>query len=70
MNNWPNELLAESHRRQIQEEMEQIRLERLALKSRHRPRFLRRTMFNFGNWMISTGNQLRKRYEVPKEVTA
>jgi hypothetical protein len=22
-------------------------------------------MYNFANWMISTGKQLRKRYEVP-----
>jgi hypothetical protein len=31
----------------------------------YRPRFFNRTMFSFANWMISTGKQLRKRYEVP-----
>jgi hypothetical protein len=66
MNNWHNEFMAEYHRRGILEEAEQIRLEQFALKSRvYRPRFYARTMFNFANWMISTGKQLRKRYEVP-----
>ena len=66
MNNWHNEFMAEYHRQEILEEVEQIRLERLALKSRvYRPRFFERTMFNFANWMISSGKQLRKRYEVP-----
>ena len=63
MNDWQNEF--EYRRRRIVEEIEQLRLERLALKSRvYRPRFFERTMFNFANWMISTGKQLRKRYEV------
>jgi len=66
MNNWQNEFMAEYHRQRILEEVEQIRLERLALKSRvYRPRFFERTMFSFANWMIVTGKQLRRRYEVP-----
>jgi hypothetical protein len=66
MNNWQNEFMVEYHRQRILEEVEQIRLERLALKSRvYRPGVFERTMFNFANWMISTGKQLRKRYEVP-----
>ena len=67
MNNWPNEFLAECHRQRIREEVRQIRLERLVLKSHriYRPRFFERTMFRFGNWMISTGQRLRQRYEVP-----
>ena len=66
MNNWPNEFLAECHRQQILEEVEQIRWEKLALKaSRYRPRVFGRALFNFGSWMISTGKQLCKRYEVP-----
>ena len=66
MNDWPNALMAEYHRQQIREEVEQIRLERLVLKSRRRsrPPAFGRTMFNLGNWMISTGTQLRKRYEI------
>jgi hypothetical protein len=47
--------------------MEQIHLERLALKSRpFRPRAFGRAMFSFGSWMISAGRQLCKRYEIPK----
>jgi hypothetical protein len=66
MNNWHDEFMAEYHRQGILEEAEQIRLERIALKSQvYRPRLFERTMFNFANWMISTGKQLRKRYEVP-----
>lgn len=66
MNNWHNEFMAEYRRRELLEEAEHIRLERLALQSRvYRPRFMERTLFNLANWMISTGKQLRKRYEVP-----
>lgn len=66
MNNWHNEFMAEYHRQDILNEVEHIHLETLALKSRvYRPGFFARTMFSFANWMISTGKQLRKRYEVP-----
>ena len=55
MNNWHNEFMAEYHRLGILEEAEQIRLERIALKSRvYRPGFYARTMYNFANWMILT----------------
>jgi serine acetyltransferase len=66
MNNWQNEFMPEYHRERITAEIEQIRLERLALKSQvYRPGFFARTMFRLANWMITTGKQLRKRYEVP-----
>ncbi len=66
MNNWQNEFMAEYRRQEIVREMEHIRLEEQALRSRvHRPRLFARTMFNFANWMISTGKHLRKRYDVP-----
>lgn len=66
MNNWHNEFMAEYHRQGILEEVEQIRLEQIALKSRvYHPRFFERSMYRFATWMISTGKQLRKRYEVP-----
>jgi elongation factor P hydroxylase len=66
MNHWHNEFMAEYHRLGILEEAEQIRLERIALKSRvYGPGFYARTMYNFANWMILTGKQLRKRYEIP-----
>jgi hypothetical protein len=66
MNNWNNEYMAEYHRQEILDQVEQIRLEKLTITSRvYRPRLFERTMFNFANWMISTGKQLRKRYEIP-----
>ena len=66
MNNWQNEFMPDYHRQRIYDEVEQIRLERLAIQSSvYRPRFFERTMFRFANWMISTGKQLRKRYEIP-----
>jgi len=66
MNNWHDEYMAEYHRQEILDQVEQIRLEKLTVTSRiYRPRFFNRTMFNFANWMISTGKQLRKRYEIP-----
>lgn len=66
MNNWQNEFMAEYHRQHLLEEAEQFRLEKLALESRGNcPTVLERTMFKFANWMISTGKQLRKRYEIP-----
>ncbi|HSA99326.1 MAG TPA: hypothetical protein VLE49_01665 [Anaerolineales bacterium] len=69
MNNWQAEFLAEYQRRRILQEVEQIRLEKLALQSRaDRPRLLERTMFHVADWMVSTGKELRRRYEVPNGV--
>ena len=66
MHNWHDTFMAEYHRQDILEEIEHIRLEQIALRSRvYRPRLFDRSMFNFANWMITTGKQLRKRYEVP-----
>jgi hypothetical protein len=66
MNSWTQESMAEYHRQDILKEAEHIRLENFAIESRvYRPGVFERTMFKFANWMISTGKQLRKRYEVP-----
>ena len=66
MNHFQDELTAAYNRQRISEELRRIRLERLALSSRpYKPGRFERAMFNFANWMISTGKQLRKRYEVP-----
>ena len=66
MSHWQDELNAKYNRQRILDEVEQIRLENLALKSRvYHPGMFGRTMFNFANWMISTGKQLRRRYEIP-----
>ena len=66
MNLWHNDYVAELHRQDILNEAEQIQLEKLVHSSRvYRSGLFTRTMFNFANWMISTGKQLRKRYEIP-----
>lgn len=66
MNHWLDEHNAEYNRQRILDEVEQIRLEKLALGARlYRPGLFERTMFRFANWMIFTGKQLRKRYEIP-----
>ncbi len=65
MNNWQGEFMAEYDRQRILQEVEQIRLEKLAHKSgASRPRLFARGMINFGNWMIAAGKRLRKRYEI------
>lgn len=66
MNHWHNEFMSEYRRQELLNEMDHIRLEKLALNSRvYRPGLFERTMFSFANWMISAGKQLRKRYEIP-----
>ena len=66
MNHWHNEYQAEYNRQKIIETVEQIRLENLALKSQgYRPGRFARLMFHFGSWMMETGKQIRKRYEIP-----
>jgi len=68
MNHWQNEFMAEYRRQEILDEAEQIRLEKAGIQIQrgvYQPRFFERTMFNFANWMIATGKQLRKRYEIP-----
>jgi hypothetical protein len=65
MNYFQDEQTAEYNRQRIAEAFQQIRLEQLAVKSRvYPPDRFARLMFNFANWMISTGRQLRKRYEI------
>ena len=66
MNYFQDEQTAAYNRRRIAEAFHQIRLEQLALKSRvYQPGRFGRLMFRFANWMISTGKQLRQRYEIP-----
>ncbi len=66
MNNWHNERMAEYNRKKILETAEEIHLENLARAAHdYQPGRFRRMMFNFANWMIHTGNQLRRRYEIP-----
>ena len=66
MNYFQDEHTAQYNRQRITEDLHQLQLERLALKSRvYQPGRFERMMFNFANWMIATGKQLRKRYEIP-----
>ena len=66
MYHWNDEFMAEYHRQEILNEVEHIHLEKLAMGARvYHPGVFERTMLNFANWMISTGKQLRKRYEIP-----
>ena len=66
MNYFQDEQTAAYNRQRIHEAFHQIRLEELALKSRvYQPGRYERMMFNLANWMIATGKQLRKRYEIP-----
>ena len=66
MNHFQDEQTAEYNRQRISDEIKQIRLEQFAAQSRvYKPAWFERTMFNFANWMIATGKQLRNRYEVP-----
>lgn len=66
MNHWQVEIMAEIHRRAIEQEAQDLRLERQALSSQaYRPGWFTRAMFNLANWMITTGKQLRRRYEAP-----
>jgi len=52
--------------KEIEREMGHVRLEMQALNTQlHRPGWFTRIMFGFANWMIVTGKQLRRRYEVP-----
>ena len=66
MNHWHDEYTAEYRRQEIIRESKRIHLEKTARSSRaYRPSLFTQTMLNFANWMISTGKQLRKRYEIP-----
>ena len=66
MNYFQDEHTAAYNRQRIKETFQQMQLEQLALKSRvYQPSRFGRLMFRFANWMISTGKQLRKRYEIP-----
>lgn len=66
MNFFQDEHTAAYNRERIAEAFQQMRLEQVALKSQvYQPGRFARLMFNFANWMISTGKQLRKRYEIP-----
>ena len=66
MNPILEEILAEERRRNIIHEVDGIRLEEQALEARvYRPNFFARTMQGFGVWLITRGEKLVRRYEIP-----
>lgn len=66
MNNWHTEFMAEYRRQDILHEAEQIHLQKIMQTSRvYRPGLFAQSMYKLANWMIFTGKQLRKRYEIP-----
>jgi hypothetical protein len=66
MYNWHAEYTAKHERKQILNDMQKIRLEEQAFSlSLNRPGWFGRVMFWFGNWMVSTGKNIRHRYEAP-----
>ncbi|MEW6029745.1 MAG: hypothetical protein ACOYZ8_00690 [Chloroflexota bacterium] len=66
MNNWHTEFMAEYQRQRIRREMQRIRLEEEAGRAPiYRPGWMAYRMYDLANWMIATGKQLRRRYEIP-----
>ena len=66
MNHWHVEVMAEIHRRSLEQEIRDIRLEREAREAGAQPpAWFSLAMFNLATWMIATGKQLRRRYEAP-----
>ncbi len=55
MNDWQLEKMAESRRRAIQNEFEQINLQKLVTRERHRP-----FLFRLGSGLVALGRRLRK----------
>ena len=67
MNTFMEEILAEEHRREIMREFAAIRLEEQALNSRvYRPNWFTQIMQGLGQWLITRGEELVKRYEIPE----
>jgi len=65
MNYYQDELTAQYNRQRVREEFELIRIEQHLARSRaHRTSLFTRTMHSFASWMISTGKELHRRYEI------
>ncbi len=67
MNHQLPDLLSELERRQVQEEMEAIRLEEEATKGKS---LSSRSLANLGDWMVKNGEKLRSQYQSSSEVAA
>jgi hypothetical protein len=68
MNPLVEENLAEEHRRGITSELTEIHLQEEALKSKiYHPGIFTHTMQRLGQWLITRGEKMVKRYEVPSK---
>jgi hypothetical protein len=66
MNPFMEEYSLEEHRKDITRELDDIRLQDLALENQaHRPRLFSNTMQRLGQWLIVRGEKMVKHYEVP-----
>lgn len=66
MNYHQDELTAQYNRDKVREDFNQIKIEKRINRARmQKPNLYTRTMHNFSSWMISTGKELHKRYELP-----
>jgi len=66
--NGMEEYLLEERRRDMQRDIQQIRLQQKALRGRvFQPNLFTRSMESVGKWLISRGETLVKRYETPKK---
>ena len=65
MNYYQEELTAKYNRQRVREEFELIHIEdRSAHSHAHRTSLFTRVMHSIASWMIITGKQLHKRYEI------
>ncbi len=66
MNPILEEYMVEERRRDVLREMDSIRLEEQALEAKvYHPNWFTRTMQGFGVWLITRGEKLVRRYEIP-----
>lgn len=65
MNYHQEELTAQYNRQRVREDANLIRLENAAQAKAHRTSLFTMTMHHISMWMISTGKNLHKRYDLP-----
>jgi hypothetical protein len=65
MDYWKMEQRAKEQRAQIRQDVAAMRLQKTALRATPpQPGWFAKNMLALGNWMISSGERLRKRYRV------
>lgn len=70
MNPLMEEYTLEEHRKDIDRELTDIRLQEQALNGKaHRPSLFTHTMQRLGQWLIVRGEKMVKRYEAPSNST-